>query len=316
MSSNPRNSAYARSILRVFVLTLIAAGGRSVTATEPPAPATEATPGASEAAEAASEKYLLRYRFAAGEELRYASSQTLTQQQVAPAGQKLDVSKVEQDRVFHVTKVLDNGDVMVSMQFEHVRMELKTNDQDPVVFDSTMPDADVPPQFRGAADQLKGAAATFRLRPEGTPVSDDGVEESQGSQASFMMPLPQEPIAVGDSWKVRIPVKVRLAAGVLREVRLLRTYKLVSVEDETAMIRFFTSIESAVRSPQEKGQLLQATPNGSVEFDITGGRVVKRELRFDKAVLGALGTNTILSSKGLTVERLVLDDGDAKVSAR
>ena len=51
--------------------------------------------------------------------------------------------------------------------------------------------------------------------------------------------------------------------------------------------------------------LLQSTPNGNVRFDVKNGQVLRRELRFDNYVLGAVGPDTMLTAKGKTVEVLL-----------
>ena len=66
-----------------------------------------------------------------------------------------------------------------------------------------------------------------------------------------------------------------------------------------------TSVISRVVSAQVKTQLMQATPQGKIEFDIEKGRVLRRELNFDSSVLGAFGSGTMLSAKGQTIEELL-----------
>jgi hypothetical protein len=264
------------------------------------------------------EKYLLRFTFTEGEKLRYETEQRVTQKAVAAAGAKVDLSTVKQTRLFRVGDVSEQGEAQVSMQFEHVRMELRSDDQPTEVFDTSMKESEVPTKFRAAARKLMRPAPTFTLRTEGTPVSDEGVEQiPEGGQAGFMMPLPREPIAIGQTWKVNIQPEVRIAEGVMRKIVLLRTYRLKEINDDVATITFATSIASKVRSPAIKAQLLQATPQGTVLFNIKLGRVLERELTFDRSVMGAVGPNTILSAKGRTTETL-LPDGEkqAAVSAR
>ena len=111
----------------------------------------------------------------------------------------------------------------------------------------------------------------------------------------------------------RLEARVRVAPQVMRKIVLLQSFKLKSVLNDVAEIAFFTSIESPVRSPQLKAQLLQATPSGTVKFDIANGRVLSRELQMDRFVLGAVGANTMLSAKGRIVEKLL--PGDAVATA-
>jgi len=264
------------------------------------------------------EKYLLRFTFKEGETLRYETEQRVTQKAVAAAGAKVDLSTVKQTRLFRVGEVSELGEAHVSMQFEHVRMELRSDDQPTEVFDTSMKESEVPTKFRAAARKLMRPAPTFVLRTDGTPVSDEGVEQiPEGGQAGFMMPLPQEPIAVGETWKVNIEPEVRIAEGVMRTISLLRTYRLKEMHGDVATITFATSIASRVRSPAIKAQLLQATPQGKILFNVKIGRVLQREITFDRSVMGAVGPNTLLSAIGKTTETL-LPDGEkqAALSAR
>ena len=274
----------------------------------------EETPSSEKSNVDDSDAILLRYKFNAGEKLRYQTSQNVTQQVVSPAGQKLDVSSVEQKRLFRIEAVDEAGVADASMQFEHVRMETQTDDNDRIIYDSSMAPSAVPPKYRSVANGLKKAAPKFHLSPMGTPLSKDGVEEvSAVANACFMMPLPKEEIRIGDFWSSKIPVDVRLAPGVMRKINLQRSYKLKAVNDGIAEIVFYTSLENQIKTPQVKALLLQATPNGTIEFDIQKGRVVRRELRFDNFVLGALGPNTMLTAKGKTVEQLVVDEPVAQL---
>lgn len=264
----------------------------------------------------AAETYLLRFKFEPDEQLKYRSSQTITQTAASPLGTKLDVSTTDQVRVFTVGEVQQDGTAQVSMQFEHVRMKIQSNGNKPIVFDSSMSAEEVPSIFRSTANSLKGAAARYELCPTGTPVAADGSQNvSAEGQASFMLPLPTEEVAVNDSWKIEIPVKVRIAEGVKREVRLLRTYRLKSVEEGVATISFSTSIPNAVKNTSVIAQLIQATPSGTITFDINKGLVTRRVLKVNRTVVGALGAaKSVLTATGLTEEEFVPQD--AKVTAR
>lgn len=251
------------------------------------------------------ETFLLRYRFTPGEELRYETVNNLTQRGVVGAGAKVDTTKIQQKRVFTVGEVGEDGKAEASMQFEHVRMEIQSNGQEPEIYDSSMPVEKVSKKFQGTARKLAGAAPKFTVFADGTPVSDDGIEQiPDGGHASFMIPLPEHEIAVGDRWKVNLVVSVRLDKGVKRQITLLRTYRLKSVNDGVANIGFSTSVMSQVKAPALKAQLLQATPQGEIKFDVDKGRLLRKEFRFDRMVMGALGPGTMLSARGATVETL------------
>lgn len=255
---------------------------------------------------ASGEDYLLRYQFAEGEQLRYQTTQTMTQEALGENQRKMDISTVMQKRRFRVTDVKKNGDAVATMQFEKVHMELKSGDADPIVFDSSMTLKEVPRLYQAAARKLRGAAPEFDLSAAGIKLNRDGVEIApEKGRACFMVLLPPEPVRVGDTWKSTLEVKVRLTTKLNRTIRLLRTHRLTKVEDGIAHITVSTSVLSRVVSVQVKSQLLQATPQGSIQFDIAKGRVIRRELNFDSSVLGAFGAGTMLSAKGQTVEELL-----------
>jgi hypothetical protein len=115
---------------------------------------------------------------------------------------------------------------------------------------------------------------------------------------------------------VESKVKVRVTAEISRHVVILRTFRLKDVRDGIASISFDSSVMSRTPSVTVRAQLIQATPKGDVEFDIERGLMLKREIRFDQTVLGALGPQTVLASWGKTTERLLDTPEPATTSSR
>ena len=121
------------------------------------------------------------------------------------------------------------------------------------------------------------------------------------------MPLPENPVAVGDTWREMIPVNVRVTEEISRQINLLRTFRLESVENGIAMISFRSSVEAAEKSPTMRSQLIKATPKGTLTLDIDRGLMLKREIRYDETVLNAIGPNSVVLCHGNSTEEL-LDD--------
>lgn len=268
--------------------------------------------------EAEPEKHLIRFQFQKNEKLKYDSRQAVQQVANTPKGVKTDVSKVDQVRVFTVSDIGEDGVARLKMQFSSVRMELAPNGMKPVVFTDDMPPSKVPSLFRDTAKKLRGSAPTYHVGPSGATVGDDGVLIADAKeQASFVFPLPREAIAVGETWRVQIPVKVRVAEGIMRTVYLLRTFRLKSVDSGIATIAMATSIDRSVKNATIKGQLIQSTPQGTIVFDLKRGVVLKRVLKFNNTVINAFGARTMLSATGQTVETLLGDEKEGtKVTAR
>ena len=121
------------------------------------------------------------------------------------------------------------------------------------------------------------------------------------------MPLPENAVAVGDTWREIMPVNVRITEEFSRTINILRTFRLESVENGIAKISFRSSVEAAVKTPTMRAQLIKATPKGTLTFDIERGVMVKREIRYDETVLDALGPNSVVLCHGNSTEEL-LDD--------
>lgn len=257
--------------------------------------------------------YALRYRFEPGQQLRYVTVQHATTVAVAGENRKLDQSEVEQRRIFSVDYVDKKTNVaQLSMQFEFVRMQIRTNDGEPVVFDTTMKDDDIPSIFRMTSDRLKGSAARYQLNTNGSVVRTNFATVFSDSKTppvkkaadenfeihSFLPPLPDHPIRIGESWNQSHTVKVRVTKDLNREIGILQSFRLTAVSDGIAVIALNSSITSPIRSPLIRGQLIQSTPKGTLHFDIAGGKLLRREMHFDQSVLNAIGENTMLNSFG------------------
>ena len=304
-----------------------------------PAAADSGTP----TTETRSAAWTLRYQFQHGQKLRYQMEQKMTlDANLGERGQTIDRSALRQRRVFTSTSVQEDCSAEFTMQFENVWMQKQVDDNAPVEFDSSMKPGEVPLVYQQVAHQLKGSATRYILTTRGlskqakkTPVkvehasgeksseplvesesaaktvqlasSSTVTQKEQGDPGSFLATLPEHEVRVGDTWKEQITVTARLQEDVNVEIPILRTFRLESVEDGIASISFVCSIQSRVRSPIVKGQLIQATPRGTIQIDTKRGLMLRRENIYDTSVFGALGQNTILTCVGRSTEELIED---------
>ena len=292
--------------------------------------------------------WTLAYRFTPHETLRYTSYQKIKLHATFEAGERIDVSELRQKRIFTVQSVDEAHRAKLAMQFEHVWMLKKADDEQPVEFDSGMKTNEVPTIFRHVAHELKGMAAIYYLAPDGTSafaqiVGDDQApsdgdkiadavalvegdhtqkpiqltsasstsDSKQKDAGTFLMPLPDKPVGIGDSWKHTVTVPVRVTAEINRKIQILRTFRLDAVDGDIATISFRSSIESPVKTPVVRGQLIQALPRGTMQFDHVRGRMVKLKMFHNQSVFGATGRNGVLNCVGESTEELITENADA-----
>lgn len=280
------------------------------------------------------QKQLLRYQYHPAQKMRYESVQKMTLDASVGDRKKVDVSEVRQTRLFTVSSIEPDGAAKLAMQFEKVWMQKQVDNDAPVEFDSSMKPADVPSIFRGVAHSLKGSAVEYWISTVGASCYEkvipqaivrnkdeepiDGFSAFNAAAArkdpgSFLMLLPEIPVAQGDTWKESIQVLVRGSEDAALPVTILRTYRLDEIKDGVASISFRSSVNTPLRGVMIKTQLIQATPSGKFRFDINRGLMLFREFRYNETIIGALGPESVLSSKGFQTETLLEDAATAAV---
>lgn len=308
-------------------------------------------------------EWTLRYKFSPDQTLLYKSTETVTLDAMFGENRKVDVTGLEQRRLFTVTSVDPAGAAKLTMQYEFVRMQVQTDQSEPIVFDTTMKPEEIPPAFRNTARQLQGSAPRFWISNLGgalkesdqalggvaastsvaragnlivgkkKPDEEEGAEghveqavatttsenrtsheksKSENSDSSnavtFLMPLPEEPVGISETWREVIPVSVRVTEDISRQVNILRTFRLESVENGIATISFRSSVEAAVKSPTMRSQLIKATPKGTLTFDIERGLMLNRVINYDEMVMNAIGQNSVVLCNGSSTETLLDDE--------
>lgn len=270
-----------------------------------------------------SPEYLLRYHVTADEILRYRSVKVGELNYTVGETTKSDVERVRQVRRFEVKSVDDNGCADLVMQFESVEMSLQVNGGTPMVYRSSMDSAEVPQYFAGLDARLRGSAPRFHVTPVGAPLDENrhiiipeqdnrkqGDKEKDKKndnlpETRLMLPLPEKPVRVGDSWKYFSKVKVRVSEDFKREVPMLTSCRLESVEDGIARIRYSTSPAVRLTSVAAKAQLVSAMPKGYCLLDLEAGRIIKRVSRNNSNVHGVHGQQSVLTYSAEVVEELL-----------
>ena len=257
-------------------------------------------------------EFVLRHQFRKGESFRYRSEKLERLSITVGKQSKTDVTRTQQVRQFAVSNLDESGQADLLMQFESVELSRQVNDDAPVVYRSSMKPDEVPRMFAVFAKRLKGKAPKFTAVPTGVPLNDLGEvvvsKDKDSTEAWLVIPLPEKAVRIGESWKRFSSVKVRIAKDVMREIRMLTTYRLDSVNDGIAKIKFTTSPTIRLKSTAVQALLIAAVPRGYCLLDIEAGRIVQRVARNNRSVHGLKGPGSLLTYSAEAIENLLPED--------
>ncbi len=257
--------------------------------------------------------FRLEYKLKRGQILTYDVEQqaSITTQKDAFAESTHNKSTTRMH--FRVLSVSDAGIAELESYIDRVRMSYHFGKDDPIEFDSDMKG----PPPRGFS-QIKAAIgsplARLKVDKWGSLVSiisfrgdtkGDEQDVSDDPARNFLVKLPTEPVSIGAHWTEQIPVKVLITKNLSNTVKLLRKYELLSVENGLATISVKAEILTPVNDPQLLGQLIQRTPQGTIQMDLDQGVIVARTMKTDKTEIGIIGPKSSMRAVSELRETLV-----------
>ena len=272
---------------------------------------------ASVAAADAPKQWKLTYKFVPGQLVYYEVRQKMemyTQFNESRTQQKNDVWERKHYRVVNVEA---DGTAELETVIDQVKMKAEDGDRS-IDYDSSKADSKVPVAFSGIVESIGKPQVRVRMSPHGqlitlSRVNDEGKTGPKVSanaipandpSHNFLVSFPREEVTIGSTWSEELTMKVVVTKDVNRDIKLLRTYELMSVENDVATLKVVTSIKSKVNNPSILGQLIQRTPSGTVKFDIANGRIMARDMKTDKRVVNGLGANTVFRAVSHRTEKL------------
>jgi hypothetical protein len=121
----------------------------------------------------------------------------------------------------------------------------------------------------------------------------------------YFFTLPDEPVAVGQTWKERYDVMVLDSDKLPHKIAMQRVYKLTDLKENLATIEFRTAILTPVNDPGFGVQLIQRETAGRVLFDVEQGQIVSRDSSASKTVIDAVGPGSALRAKSVYHEQTI-----------
>ena len=273
------------------------------------------------------EKHKLAFKFRPGQivhqEISSESEMTTHKNQDTETARNSSTSR-RHYRVLAVDDKTGIADLALTIDWVRMRAAIDNGEGpkvEPTEFQSDDPKKH-PKQFNQVLASI-GQPARLRFRSNGALVKAPDAKNPAASPATagstqsataqsatdaleaYLFPLPEQPVAVGETWKERFDVHLRDVDKNLVKISLQRAYKLTDVKNERAVIELRTAILTPVQDPAIAAQLIQREINGKIVFDIAQGLIISREWTVENTIVNPVGANSSMHAKSSYREKLL-----------
>lgn len=253
----------------------------------------------------AGEAVRLRYRYQTGDRLVMdVTHRALTETTIAGTTQSTETA-TDSTKIWTVTAVDADGHATIEHSVDGVTMTSRTSDKGQVRWSSSG-DEPPPPGYETVKQSLGVPLSRLTIDRVGRVLSRQDLRPSPPSNTGDLMvvPLPDGEVREGAEWTVPQEVVVEVPNGPRKAVRTRLRYHLASMRDGIATIQVDTTVLTPLDDPRLEARLLERIWDGTVEFDIDRGRVIRRTTGIDRRVIGFSGPESSVRYKANLEERL------------
>ncbi len=257
------------------------AAGESATSA-PPQEA--ATPGAE-----AGKKYELVYKFKAGDVVRTEIVHRAAVQTTIDGSTQKAETQSKSVKLWRVEDVTPAGNVKFVHMVESIDMWHRDQGRKEVRYNSQT-DSKVPPGYEEVAAAVGKPLTVVTMDAHGKILKrEEKRAHPVAASTQMTIPLPAEPVAVGETWNTPLDIDVTLTEGGTKKIHTRQKFTLEKVSNDVATIAVDSQILTPIHDPSIEAQLIQRLSTGSVKFDIAKGRVISQQLDLDRHVIGFSG---------------------------
>jgi hypothetical protein len=252
-------------------------------------------------------RHTLRYQFAPGETVYFTSRNDTIRRFVLNSGEVQTKDAVDALKHYKVLEVTPAGGAILELMIDLTNMTVDDGTS-PFEYDSAK-DKNPPAAFEAVHGTVgrPWLRVTVNSRGETTNYQTPGglpVPESADYVSRVLPVLPEQPVAIGASWKEQFMVDVSVdqingphGKPLKLPMKLQRVYTLKSVEVGIATLALRTEVLTPRRSLKQEAELIQRRFTGSITIDMTHGRLLGRDLAIDGSVVGYDGPMSVMSVK-------------------
>lgn len=256
-------------------------------------------------AEPASAGYSLRYQFQPGQVAEFETQHASTFN-VSAQGQLF--KSTSQLRTVKRWKVREVGsDQAARIEVTNLEVQMTANDgRQQIDLDSRDPEKQ-PEQFKELLSVVGKPLGVVSISPTGTATAVErlvNAPDLTNGLANLCVPLPEQPVAVGDGWNRDYSLTVTRSDGSSKVFQVRQKYQLEKVDGAIATVRYSSVLLTPLDDPQLEAQLAQQLPAGTFDFDLGRGLVVLHRWHIKKEVVGYAGPGTAMDFEISFVERL------------
>ena len=265
---------------------------------------------------AGKEKFELKYKFKAGEEVRWGVEHKATTKTQIAGTLEESSSRTKSVKLWKIKSIDKLGNISFVHSVESTELWQQVGDAEPVAFDSKS-GKEAPEEFAPAMDTIGKPLGVITISPNGK-VIDRKVDQGQASFGigDICTPFPNKPISVGHRWFVPTEFAVTDEDGRKLKLKARLNYELSKVVNGVAIISFRTEVLTPIESDQIRAQLLQKLNDGYVAFDIEMGRLTTREIEWNEKVQEYAGADSYLRYTGKMTEKIVVASSNGKTGNR
>lgn len=250
------------------------------------------------------EEYLFRYKLEPGliisSEVTHLAK-TITK--IDAAEQNSDSRTVSQ-KIWEVTKVAE-GETTFEYKILEIDMSQRIGAESEIRYSSKSGQAPEV-QFKAAADSVGRVISTVTIDEQGMIIArSDETNPPNLGMGDITLPVPKKPIAVGATWEIPREIRIRREDGTVKTVRFRELFKLEKVSAGVATIAVRSEMLTAISEPKEEAQVLQQLSNGTIKFDLDAGRMISKELGWDKVVVGFSGAGSVMDYSARLEEQVL-----------
>lgn len=241
--------------------------------------------------------YRLRYRFKAGETIRWQVEHRARVTTTVSGSTQTAETLSRSIKVWRVKELAAAPQPAVIFEHlvENVEMRQKISGREEVVYNSAT-DVVPPAGFEAAAQSVGVVLARVTMDLRGVIVKREGDATTEAeAQSPLTIPLPEGDVPVGHTWYAPSETTVKLSSGESRVIKLRQRCTLAEVRDGIAKIEVESQVITPIREePEIEAQLVQRQSAGELQFDLKAGRLLAQRLELDKRVVGFSGEQSSL----------------------